>query len=264
MTDPHTRSYSLLLLGWITLYLSQRTVPSTTSHLQTSAGFSVKDVGSLLSCFAVAYALTKLASGFLYDSLGLSPKQLFCWGLGLGGMLCLLFPPAARTSVSLTCLLWVVVGVFQGLGWPACAQMTKQWYKTSQLGKRYMILSSSSNVAAACAPVLSAYMATTVGWESIYYLLGTLCVIVTPFLITGIEYHPQNNDETFENGSTIHQETKERTGKYSWYDVFLFKEFWLVMILNATAWAVKASVMDMMQLYITQHMNHSHNIGMDA
>jgi sugar phosphate permease len=265
MADPQTRSYLLLLVGWISLYLSQRTVPSTTSHLQTGAAFSVEDVGSLLSCFAVSYALTKLASGFLYDSLGLSPKLLFCWGLGAGGFLCLLFPATAKTSISLACLLWLVVGVFQGLGWPACAQMTKQWYKSSQLGKRYLILSASSNVAAAIIPILSAYMATAVGWESIYYLLGTICILFTPFLVMGIKYHPQKGDEkkdeSFNNGSTIHEEVKERTEKYPWYGVFLFKEFWLVTVLNATAWTVKASVIDWMQLYLIQHMDHPQTIA---
>ena len=264
MADPQTRNYLLLLVGWISLYLSQRTVPSTTSHLQTGASFSVEDVGSLLSCFAVTYALTKLASGFLYDRLGLSPKLLFCWGLGAGGFLCLLFPATAKTSISLACLLWLVVGVFQGLGWPACAQMTKQWYKSSQLGKRYLILSASSNVAAAIIPILSAYMATAVGWESIYYLLGTICILFTPFLVMGIKYHPQKGDEKKDESFNSHEEVKERTEKYPWYRMFLFKEFWLVTVLNATAWTVKASVIDWMQLYLIQHMDHSQTIGMHA
>ena len=267
MADPHLGSYSLLLAGWITLYLGQRTVPSTTSHLQTHASFSLEDIGSLLSCFSLTYALTKLASGFLYDSLGLNPKLLFCCGLGAGGLVCLLFPTAATTSVSRTCLLWLVAGVFQGLGWPACAQMTKQWYKSSQLGKRYLVLSASSNVAAGTIPILSTYMATAVGWESVYYLMGTLCILATPLLIIGIKYNPENSeihqkkDESFQNRSTIHhKDTEEKT--YSWYGVFLFKEFWLVMVLSTLGWSVRASVIDWMQLYFTQHLNHSHTTGM--
>ena len=146
--------------------------------------------------------------------------------------------------------------------------MTKQWYKSSQLGKRYLVLSASSNVAAGTIPILSTYMATAVGWESVYYLMGTLCILATPLLIIGIKYNPENSseihqkkDESFQNRSTIHhKDTEEET--YSWYGVFLFKEFWLVMMLSTLGWSVRASVIDWMQLYFTQHLNHSHTTGM--
>ena len=262
MSDAQTRNYALLLLGWVTLYLCQRTVPSTASHLQTSASFSLEDVSKLLSCFALTYALTKLASGFLYDGLGLSPKLLFCWGLGAGGLLCVLFPAAASTGLPLTCLLWMLVGVFHGFGWPACAQMTKQWYRPSELGKRYAVLSAASNVATGTAPVLSVYMATTVGWQSVYYLLGTTSLIFSTVLMVGMEYQPQKRKESLNKCYTSHREGKEVTETYSWWSVFLFKEFWLVTVLSATAWTVKASVFDWMLLYVSQQLNHSHFTGM--
>ena len=240
--------------------MAQRSVPSTSSYLQTSASFSVQDLGRLLTCFSLTYALSKLACGFLYDNLGLSPKTLFCWGLGASGLLCLLFPAAASSGVALTCLLWSLAGVFQGLGWPACAQMTKEWYSSSELGKRYSVLSASSNLAAAASPVVSAYVASFMGWEAVYYLLGAISLVVTAVLVMCIEYRCQKREESFQNGHLGRAETCGVT-EYSWRDVFLFREFWLVMALNATVLTVKASVMDWMQLYITQEMNLPHSTG---
>lgn len=260
MAGPKNRNYALLLLGWIILFLSQRSVPSTASYLRTSASFSVEAIGSLFSCFAITYALTKLASGFLYDSLRLSPKVLFCWGLGIGGFLLVLFPTAAETSVALACFLWLVVGIFHGFGWPACAQMTKQWYEPSELGKRYSILSSASNIAAAVSPMLSLYLATAAGWKTVYYLLGTTSLAVTPLLVFGMEKTSlkRENDSTIQNGA---EARPSGVVSYSWYSVFKYKEFWLTTALNITAWTVKASVVDWMLLYLTHQLNYSHSIG---
>ena len=261
MAAQQASNYALLLMGWTTLFLAQRSVPSTASHLQTSASFSLHDLGTLLSCFGLAYALMKLACGFLYDSLRLNPKTLFCLGLGAGGLLFLLFPTAARTSVGLTCALWSLVGLFQGLGWPACAHMAKQWYRPSELGKRYSVLSAASNAAAAVSPILCTYIASVSGWETVYYLLGTASLFFTAVLVLGIEYqdNQNNKDGSFENGDLGSHRNKERV--YSWHSVFLFREFWLVMALSVTVWTVKASVLDWLQLHLTQQMNFSHSTG---
>ena len=253
-TAEPTRNYVLLFLGWITLYLSQRTVPSTVSYLQTSVGFSLEDIGSVLSCFGLTYSLTKLASGFLYDNLHLSPKSLFCWGLGMAGLICVCFPLAASTSLSLACLLWMMEGVFQGFGWPACARMLKRWYKPSDIGRRYFLLSAAANAASAISPMFSVYLAGVMGWQYSYYILGTCCLMVTSVLVINMEYPPETK---YESNKTKHK----LQAVYSWHGVFLFKEFWLVTAVSAAMWTVKASIVDWIQLYITQQLNHTNTIG---
>ena len=246
-------SYILLYVGWTILFLSQRTVPTTILHLQTTESFSLEDIGRLLSCFGITYALTKLASGFLYDSLHLNPKLFFCLGLGVGGVLVFIFPLAAGTSVSLACLVWLGAGLLHGLGWPACARMMKQWYTPSNIGKRYMLLSAASNVASALAPILSAYTTSLLDWQCIYYIVGTCCLVTTITLVVGIEISPEK--------SVVQNGTVTRSEVHSWYGVFLFKEFWFVTMLSASVWTVKASIQDWVQLYMTQQLHFSHETG---
>ena len=253
-----TGNYVLLFAGWITLYLAMRTVPSTVSYLQTNVGFSLEDIGNVLSCFGLTYSLTKLASGFLYDNLHLSPKPLFCWGLGMAGLICVCFPLAASTSLSLTCLLWTMEGVFQGFGWPACARMLKRWYKPSDIGGKYLLLSAAANAASAIAPMFSVYLAGVIGWQYSYYILGTCCLIVTSVLVMNMEYCPKKLQST----NFIDLTKTSDSIKYAWHNVFLYKEFLLVTAIDIAIWGAKICVVDWIQLFITQQMKHSTVAGM--
>ena len=253
-----TRNYFYLHVGWTTLFLSQCTVPSTIVYLQTSEGFSLEDIGNILSSFGLAYSLTKLASGFLYDSLHLNPKHLLCLGLSASGLLCLVFPLAVGSSVYLASLVWLGVGIFQGLGWPACARMMKQWYGPSEVGMRYLLLSAASNIASTIAPILSVCIATVLYWWYIYYFLGFCCLVVSGILLVGIKYSPEN---TLSENETVHNDKQAMSKMYQWYDVFIFKEFWMVTILSVNVFTVKASILAWLQLYLTQQLNHSHATG---
>ena len=255
------RSYVLLFLGWMSLFLSQRTVPSTISHLQTSAGFSTESIGSLFTCFGLTYALTKLASGFLYDNLHLSPKLLFCSGLAMSGLLCLFFPTAASSSVFLTCSLWLAAGVFQGFGWPACARMLKEWYRPADMGWRYSVLSSGANLAGTVAPILAAYLASTLGWQYIYYILGSICLLMAGILTVNMKSSSGETGSKRAKSDDIGSRESSKAQALPWHSVFLFKEFWLVTILSVVNWTVKASITDWMQLYLTGQMGRSTATG---
>lgn len=258
----HTKDYVLLSMGWFTLFLCQCAVPSTSSYLQTTAGFSTQDIGNLLFCFAFTYALTKLASGLLYDNLQFNPKHLFCWGLGVGGLLCLCFPAAAAASVYLSYLLRLMEGVFQGLGWPACAQLLKQWYNPSDIGVKYTLLSAGANLAGSIAPLISTNLATTLGWQYGYYILGSSCVLMATIVAVNMEYSqtPQRHQSNNHNVETREEDTYQ-TPVLSWHSVFLFKEFWLVTAMSVTLWVVRASIIDWIQLYITEHLQYPNTTG---
>lgn len=242
-----TMNYVLLFMGWFTLFQCQRTVPSTSSHLHTSAGFSMQDISNLLSCFGITYALTKVASGLLYDNLQLNPKHLFCSGLAVGGLLCLCFPPAAASSHYLSYLLKLVEGIFQGLGWPACAHLLNQWYGPSDIGVMYTLLSSGSNLAGFTAPLLSTYLATALGWQYSFYILGSSCLLMATIVSVNMEYSPKQRN---------HTEGARHAPEIPWHSVFLFKEFWLMTAMDVTAWVVKASIVDWIQLYVTGHLKY--------
>ena len=153
-------NYAVLYFGWMSFVLCQRAMPSVVSHLQSSAGFSTGDVGSFFACFGITYSLSKLVSGSLYNHLHLSPNSLFCVGLSLSSMLCILFPLAAATGVFLSCAVRLVEGLTQGLGWPACVCIIKQWYPPSKLGQMYSLMSGGANLAGVIAPIFSAYVAS--------------------------------------------------------------------------------------------------------
>lgn len=260
-----TRNYVILYVGWISLFFCQRTVPSTVSHLQISAGFSTEDIGNVFACFGITYALSKLASGLLYDQFHLSPKVLFCTGLALSGLLCTLFPLAAATSISLSCALWLMEGLFQGVGWPACARILNQWYQPSKMGMMYSMMSAGANFASTIAPILSAYLAIALGWKYTFYSLGLLSVALSSVLVLNLNSSPKDLGYGAQELSTNSTDDGSSKAKVlSWHALFFFKEFWLVTVLDVMFWIVKASITDWLQLYLMEEMGRSAATGKEG
>lgn len=245
-----TRNYAFLFVGWITLFLCQRTVPCTISHLQTSANFSMENIGTLMSCFELTYALTKLASGLLYDNLQLNPKLFFCSGLAVGGLLCLCFPMTVATSVSLMC------AVDGGRGIPRIWVASMCTYAEPLVPTirhwcevHYTFCWIKLNWC--CRPntlCLPGYYA--IGWQYVYYILGSSCLLMTSILAVGMEYLPREKKEPNQKTNSM-----SNSPSFSWHSVFLFKEFWLVTTLNVINWVAKASIADWIQPYLTKQMN---------
>ena len=219
----------------------------------------MQDIGNLLFCFALTYALTKLASGFLYDNLQFNPKHLFCSGLAVSGLLCLCFPAAAAASTYLSYLLKLIEGVFQGLGWPACAQLLKQWYHPSDIGVKYSPLSAGSNLAGSTAPLISTFLATRLGWQYGYYILGSSCVLVAIIVAANMECSLKQRHQI--NDTDTRQESTYQAPGLPWHSVFLFKEFWLVTAMSVTLWVVRSTIIDWSQLYITEHLKYPNITG---
>ena len=250
------------------MFSAQRTLPATISRLQSSAGFSTEDIGSVFSYFGLSYAFTKLISGLLYDNFHLSPKRLFCVGLLASGVLCLCFPLAASHSVLASCAVWMAMGVFQGLGWPACAHILKQWYQASEMGMMYSIMSLAANIASALIPILSAYLGSYLDWQYTFHFIALSCLLLGAVLIPnlksspGVAFQRDNRDTNIPAGLKNGLKNKHNPRSvFLWHSVFHFKEFWLVGTLYTIFWLVKSSVTDWMLLYLTGHMGKPNATG---
>ncbi|KAL5484002.1 hypothetical protein EMCRGX_G020428 [Ephydatia muelleri] len=131
------------------------------------------------SCFATAYGVSKFLSSVLSDHTSATFMLSLC--LGFSGLCCILFPLAG--GVWLLCALWFVQGITQGLGWPACAKILREWYPRSQLGMWWSILSSSGNVSSALLPVLLAYFHSLAGWQFNFYVIGAAALAMSAVVL---------------------------------------------------------------------------------
>ena len=156
--------------------LMRITLASTTTNLIQQQGFSKEDVGMVSSCFATSYGFSKFLGAIISDHA--SSRKVFSCGLIFGGLCCLFFPLASKVSISLTCAVWFVEGLLQGLGWPPCVVLLRSWYPPSQIGRGWSIIKTSGNIVAAFHPFLVFFITSTLDWSSCYYLFGVLSLSV--------------------------------------------------------------------------------------
>lgn len=244
-------TFGSMFIGWSFIYLCRKVFVTTMPQLIEYRGFDKQDLGAIASSFSLSYGLSKFFSAVLSDHV--SPRMLLGAGVGLSGMCVLLFP--LSTSLWLCCVMWFALGVVQGFGWPACTKLLKAWFPPTSVGTWWSILSSSGNLAAACAPVLITYTSTQTSWQSSYYVIGGLCCLVAAvFMVTVTDTPRQSN-------ASLQQKKPQPTSRASWSFLIRSRELWLISIVYAILGNVKASLLDWGQLFFVDHAHFSNQSG---
>ena len=225
-----------------------------TSLLQDN-GFSKDDIGTILSSFAVAYAVSKFVCALLSDHV--SSKRMLSFGLVLTGVCCVVFP--LSKSVAVCSAIWFAEGLLQGFGWAPCAVLLKKWFPPSQMGRWWSVLSSSGNIAGAVSPFLFATLSTVWNWKFNFYLFGSVTVFVGFSVLFTIKDSPSDLGEFTAFNSVNRKENSGSKEKGTaaeptrmWYEVFLLRDLWIVSTVYAMLYLVKSGIMNWSQLYFIQ------------
>jgi len=270
--------------------LVRRTLPSSVSSLIHHQGFTREQVGLIASSFASAYGVSKFLGAIISDHA--SPGKVFAAGLLLSGVCSVVFPNAG--VVYLACAVWFTQGMVQGLGWPACVILLKNWYPATQIGRWWSILSSAGNITGALIPFIVLYLTSWVNWTFSFYLFGTISLItgvVVLFsvkdspadvveIITRTEHFsgdPANEDEgTTESKPSAATKTSEKNEispeiqdgskskgkdvqekKGHWYSAFFVPNLWVVSVVYVLVYLVSSSSQNWAQLYFVQEVGMS-------
>ena len=126
-------------------------------------------------------------------------------------------------------------------------------------------MSAGANLAGVIAPIFSAYVASLLGWQSVFHLLGITGLFLSAALVFQLKSSPEElgyrKEGMVYSSSNISDSSSAKGLTFSWNTLFFFKEFWLVTGLNVTFWIVKASIVDWLQLYLTEEIGKSEKIG---
>lgn len=253
--------FGTLLVGWMTYYFCQRTLPSamttmikvTPNYLSSHSdeysssqdGFTKAFIGQLQSLFAVAYSISYLVSGIMSDIVNV--KIMFFTGLALSGILVALFP-LTEGSRALGILVYICFGLCQGCGWPATARILRQMYSPSELGSAWGILSTGSSIASIFSPFLVLSISSTYGWKYSFFITGVAAICFSFVVLVAIE----GKKTTFGDAGKVSDTSQNSNSTSRWFTVLGFQNLWVVMAMQSVLWIVAASILDWGQLYLMQ------------
>lgn len=232
-----------LLVGWGFYYACRKTFSSTMPHLISHKGYTKQDLGMISSSFSFAYGVNKVVCGVMADHV--SPKKLFCSGLMLSGLLVILFPYCPSSYVS--ALLWGIVAIVQGFGWPAASKLLKVWTPET-LGITWSIISSGGNIAATLSPFVIAYISSITSWDTNYYIIGGVSCLFTLLLMFELKDKPEAKSPP---------PPPPPDHPMSFWDLFYSRSLWTVSVIYFVLYMIKYTVSDWGQLYFIQQVKLS-------
>jgi len=159
----------LVLIGAIN-YIDRATLAIANPLIREELGFSVADMGLLLSAFLGAYALAQLPAGLVVDRFGprlVLALSLAVWSLAqmLGGFV-RGFGQFFATRVGL--------GIGEAPQFPANVRVVCDWFTRDERGFATGVWNSASTLGTAISAPLLTFLMLSYGWRNMFILMGAV------------------------------------------------------------------------------------------
>ncbi|KAG4073805.1 hypothetical protein HA402_001029 [Bradysia odoriphaga] len=131
--------------------------------------------GLILSAFFYGYILTQLVGGYFGHKLG--GNIVFGAGIFSTAVLTLLTPLAAKGGVYVLMAVRVVEGIFEGVTFPCIHSVWSKWAPPHERSRMATISFAGAYAGTVVAMPLSGILASSWGWESLFYFFGAIGVV---------------------------------------------------------------------------------------
>lgn len=181
------RIFYSIFFGYASFYLTRNSFIYVAPVMRTALGFSLEQLGIIMSVFPLAYGFSKLVAGILSDRF--STRVFMSVGLAVTGVINILF--GFQTSLYAFVALWLANGFFQAAGAPPCAKLLTTWYSKSERGTWWGFWNTSHNTGGFIIPLLAGYCARAFGWQYGMIVPGITSIIMGAFLFNRLRDNPE-------------------------------------------------------------------------
>lgn len=219
----------LIICAGMVNIMDRSTLAIANPLIRQDLGFSVPEMGLLLSAFLWCYAWCQLPLGFLIDRAG--PRRALGWGItlwsvaqGLTGLVNGFWPFA---------LLRGVLGLGEAPMFPAAVGLIRGWWPARGRGLPTGMMNIPTGLAAAIAPPLLTWLMLSFSWRVMFAIMGIagLVVAVCWFaVVREARQVPLTADERawLAEGDEVTPPTPI-TGR-EWRSLFRFRTIWGMII----------------------------------
>lgn len=196
--------FAAATIGYGIYYVCRLSMAVIRKPIVDSGLFSEKEIGVIGSCMLFAYAIGKLANGFLADRC--NSKRFLMTGLFVSAIINLIL--GFNSNFYVFAILWGVNGWVQSMGAPASVVSLSRWYDDRLRGSFYGFWSSSHNIGEAVSMLVIAAIATGYGWRFGMASAGAVGLITVLLVWLLMRDTPQSQGFLFDEGLT--QNNKEK------------------------------------------------------
>jgi MFS family permease len=218
-------SIGLITLGCAVNYIDRSTLAVANPLIRHDLGFSIAEMGLLLSAFLWAYAAFQLPAGALVDRLG--PRKLLGAGMFVWSI--------AQALGGLVGGFWQFTGarIFLGLGespqFSGLVRVVRDWYNVRERGMPTGIGLCGSKLGPAVAPLILTTLMLSFGWRWMFIVMGAVGIGVS-LVWYAVYREPSEVDLTAEEKAYLSDgevvTTAERVTWADWKHLFAYRATW--------------------------------------
>ena len=246
-------------IGYATFYLIRQNFSLAVPYMIAEYGYTKADLGIVMTILSVAYGVSKFVMGNASDRS--NPKYFSTVGLLLSALVMLLFGtlPGVMSSIPIMCVLALLNGWFQGMGYPPYAKNMVTWFSRSERGAWWSWWNVSHNLGGGIiAPLatLGIYLFGT--WHSIFFFPALISIVLAIITFVLLKDTPQSCGlppiEEYKH-EVVHTHTaneEKSTFKEIFYKYILHNKYlWYLAIANIFVYFIRYGVVSWAPTYLT-------------
>ncbi|MBC3541186.1 MFS transporter [Rufibacter sediminis] len=240
----------LLFFATTVNYLDRQVLSLLQPLLAEKFGWSNTDYANIAAVFQFTYAISMLFAGRIIDKLG--TKKGYAWALIIWSLAAILHAyaePIGRAvspvfttlgfgTLSVSVLGFMVARAFLGFGesgnFPAAIKATAEYFPKKERSLATGIFNSGSNVGAILAPLTVPWIASHLGWEYTFFIIGAVGFLWLIFWFIFYDtpdrqkrmLAPERAYISSDSEAVLEPDSPASAEKVSWFKLLNFKQTW--------------------------------------
>ena len=246
------RIFISMFVGYVIFYTCRKNIAVALPAMQDALHYSKTELGLLGSSLYLTYAFGKFINGVIADNTNakrILPTALFISALAnILFILCAYALPTGKVSFfglpPVSILLWSLAffwginGWFQSMGFPPIAKNLSYWFCNKERGFKWSLWSSSHEVGTYLSTIMSAFLITHYGWQSVFYVPAIIAMVFCFFFYKNLQDKPESIGVPYieqykEPGyvAPVVKEKEEQKEEITYFEIF--KKY---ILKNPTVW----------------------------
>jgi ACS family hexuronate transporter-like MFS transporter len=226
----------LIFLATVINYVDRQTVSVLKKSISDDLGLSNPEYAAIQNAFLIAYAVSQMVSGRLYDKVGTRlgfTISIVVWSIAAAAH------ATARSMTSFAA--WrFVLGFGEAGNWPGAAKSIAEWFPARERALAMGIFNTGAAVGGALSPPLIAWLASSWGWRPTFIITGALgagWLVLWLFLYRVPREHPWLSDaertyilegqRTPDAGGGT---SADETWRPGWLELLRYRQVWAIVI----------------------------------
>ncbi|MGC1343104.1 MAG: ACS family MFS transporter [Candidatus Binataceae bacterium] len=222
---------ALYFLATMLCYVDRVSISVAIIPLARRFDYAAGAQGLILSAFFWGYFCTQLIGGWMSDRFG--GRRVLGAGVAIWSLATLLTPQAAAISFAVLFAIRVVLGLGEGVNFPAIHSLTARWMLVSERARSLSLNFSGMYLGTVLALLASPMIIAAFGWPALFYISGALGLVWVLAWILAAADRPEDSRHISSAeiaAITSSRNAEARAGRVPWAKIMREKAVWAIVL----------------------------------